>query len=159
MVAGWQGVLGHPSPPSVWVHQTLEHPWVPVPMSCSLKACPCPWFATAPLTCIGLSGDELAPSVGSAFPGGHGLACPCHPALPQVTARVIHGTTARKMLVSVLGASMASQPDKIQGAGVESLAGDAGSRPRCRALQSLLFLPSYLCSVLFPPQVRGWVLK
>lgn len=33
-------------------HQTLEHPWVPVPMSCASDPHPC--FAAAPLTCISL---------------------------------------------------------------------------------------------------------
>lgn len=63
------------------------------------------------------------------------------------------------MPTSVLGTSMTSQPDKIQGASGESLARGKGSRPHHRAPQSLLFLPSYLCSVLFPLQGRGWVLK
>lgn len=67
--------------------------------------------------------------------------------------------TAGKMPTSVLGTFMASQPDKIQGAGGESPAGGVGSRPHHGAPQSLLFLPGYLCSVLFPPQGRGWVLK
>lgn len=67
--------------------------------------------------------------------------------------------TAGKMPTLVLGTSMASQPDKIQSAGGESLAGGVESRPHHGAPWSLLFLPGYLCSVLFPPRGRGWVLK
>ena len=57
------------------------------------------------------------------------LACPCHPALPQVTAREIRGTTAGKMPAFVLGTSMASQLGKIQGADGESPAGARGADP------------------------------